>query len=111
MTRLVASSTLIRSLKRPFRLGRQSRQMSPLGILPVDQRRVLGNSVVPNDNGAFLPLDTGLEVGAVGEMVVEELEEDVGLLLLEADDVTGDWTRTPSADVANNNAKRRGCLH
>lgn len=43
---------------------------------------MLSDSVIPDDNGAFFPLDAGLEVGAVGQVVVEELEDGVGLFLL-----------------------------
>lgn len=64
--------------------------MPPLAALPVDQGAVLRDSVVPDDDGARLPLDAGLEVSAVGKVVVEELEQGVGLFLLEADDLTGD---------------------
>lgn len=66
--------------------------MPPLAVLPVNQRRVLRDAVVPDHDGAGLPLDARLEVGAVREVVVQELEEGVRLLLLEADDVAGDLT-------------------
>lgn len=52
---------------------------------------MLGNFVVLNDNGVFFLFDMGLEVGVVGEMVVEEFEEDVGFFFFEVDDVMGDW--------------------
>lgn len=65
--------------------------MAPLTILPVDEGRVLGHAVVPDDNGALLPLDTGLEVGSIGQMVVEELEDGVRFLLLHAYNFTGDY--------------------
>lgn len=64
--------------------------MAPLPVLPVDQRRVLRDAVVPHHDRALLPLDARLEVGAVREVVVQELEQRVRLFLLEADDVAGD---------------------
>ena len=53
---------------------------------------MLRDAVVPNHDGAGLPLDAGLEVSALGEVGVEEVEEGVGLFLLEADDLAGDCT-------------------
>lgn len=51
--------------------------MPPLSVLPVDERRVLGHSVVPDDHGALLPLDAHLEVGSVGQVVVQELKKGI----------------------------------
>lgn len=51
---------------------------------------MLRDSVVPDDDGARLPPDAGLEVSTVGKVVVEELEQGVRLFLLEADDLSGD---------------------
>lgn len=64
--------------------------MSALAILPVDQGRVLRHPVVPDDHRPGLPLDAGLEVGSECEVVVQELEEGVGFLLLETDNLSGD---------------------
>lgn len=64
---------LVRSLS----LRRDASQMSPLPVLPVNQGRVLRDPVVPDNDGAGLPLDAGLEIGAVREVIVEELEEGV----------------------------------
>lgn len=75
-------------LERPLSLGRNASQMPPLTALPIYQGRVLRHTVVPDNNGALLPLHAGLEISAVGEMVVQELEQSIGLLLLEADNVT-----------------------
>lgn len=77
--------------------------MPALAALPVHQGRVLRHPVVPDDNGALLPLDAGLEVGTVGQMVVQELEEGIGLLLLEADDVTSDCNCCQSWQSAERN--------
>lgn len=63
------------SLKRRFGLGCNARQVSALARLPVHQSRVLRYTVVPDDHGTWLPLDSGLEVGAVGNVVVEEFQE------------------------------------
>ncbi len=61
-----------------------------VGAVEVEQRRVLGDAVVPDNDGALVPLDARLEVGAQGQVAVEEVEQGVGLLLLEADDLTRD---------------------
>lgn len=53
---------------------------------------MLCNTIVPNDDGALLPLDPRLEVGSVGEVVVEEFEQGVRLLLLETNNVAGNWS-------------------
>lgn len=85
------SLTLERRLEWPLGLRGDAREVAALAVLPVNKRRVLGDAVVPDHDGALLPLDAHLEVGAVGEVVVQELEERFGLLLLEADDVAGDF--------------------
>jgi hypothetical protein len=82
--------SLVRRLKRPLSLRRDPRQMPPLPILPVNQRRVLRHPVIPNYHGPLLPLDARLEVGAVRKMVVQELENRIRLLLFEADNVARD---------------------
>jgi len=64
--------------------------MAALPVRPVDQRRVLRYTVVPDDDGALLPLDARLEVGAIREVVVQELEDRVRLFLFEAYNVAGD---------------------
>ncbi len=51
---------------------------------------MLRHPVVPNDNGALLPLHPRVEVSSEGEMVVQEFENRIGLFLLKADDITGD---------------------
>lgn len=79
------------SLKWRLSLWRDAGQVAALAILPINESRVQSHAVIPDDNGLLGPLDAGLEVGAVGDVVVEELEEVVGLLLLEADDIAGDW--------------------
>lgn len=44
------------------------------------------NTVVPDDNRVLLPLQAGLQIRAEGDVLVEEVEEVVRLLLLQADD-------------------------
>lgn len=78
----------VRSLVRDLSLGCDSGQVSALTVFPVNNGAVLGNAVVPNNNCALFPLDTGLEVSAQGNVVVEELKDGVGLFLLEANDLT-----------------------
>lgn len=45
---------------------------------------------IPDDYGSGPPADTALQVLREGDVVVEELEEEVGFLFLEADDIAGD---------------------
>lgn len=71
----------------PFSTGLGGKLTTTRAILPINQRRVRGDAVVPDDDGVGLPLDTAVQVLAVGQMVVQELEQVVALLLLEADDV------------------------
>lgn len=61
--------------------------MSPLLRWVVTSRGVDGESVVPDDEGAGLVGRADLEIRALGNVVVEELEQVLGLLILEADDV------------------------
>lgn len=90
---VAAAHALLRnvgSLVRDLSLRGDSGQVSALTVFPVDNGAVLGNTVVPNDNCALLPLDTSLEVGAQGNVVVEELKDGIGLFLLETNDLTGE---------------------
>lgn len=48
------------------------------------------HTVIPYDNRAGLPLDAGLQVTRVREVVVQELEQSVGFLLLQAHDIAGE---------------------
>lgn len=61
--------------------------MSSLPVLPVQQCRVLRHAIVPYHDGAFLPLHPCVEVGACGDVVVQELEDGLALFSLETDDV------------------------
>lgn len=64
--------------------------MSPLPSLPINQGRVLSHSVVPHNDCALLPLDPGLEVSAVRQVVIQELQKRIRLFLLQANDFSGD---------------------
>lgn len=64
--------------------------MPPLAVFPVDESTVLSDSVVPDDDGLVLPLDASLEVGALCQMVVQELENGVGFLLLHPNNIASD---------------------
>ena len=87
-------------LERPLSLRGDSRQVPPLARVPVRDRGVLGDSVIPHHDRILLPLDTHVEISTVREVVVQELQNDVGFLLLEADDVTGDcFSRLVSTEV------------
>lgn len=73
---------LVRSLERTLGLRRDAGKMAPITRVPVNQRRMLRDAVVPNHDGALLPLDAGLEVGAPSDVLIQELEDDVRLFLL-----------------------------
>jgi len=73
-----------------FSLGRQSRQMPSLAILPVQDRRVGSHSIVPADHRALLPLHACLEISAEGYMVVEEFQQVIALFLLQSNDPSGE---------------------
>lgn len=75
-------------LNRPFRLRRQPRQMPPLPILPIQNRRMRRNPVIPHDNRSRLPFNPGLQILAQRYMVQQELQQVVTLLFLQTDDAT-----------------------
>lgn len=89
-TKNTGRSSLERGLKRALSLRSNPGQMPPGAGAPIRKGRMLRYPVVPNDNGAFLPLHPRVEVGSEGEVVVQEFENRIGLFLLEADDITGD---------------------
>lgn len=74
----------------PLRLRSNTGKVSPLAVLPVNESAVLSDSVVPDDDGLVLPLNARLEVGALCQMVVQELENGVGFLLLHSNNITSD---------------------
>lgn len=106
-----SSLLLKRRLIRGLGLRRDSGNMASLTIFPVEQGRMGGDTVLPSSvsltdpnsgergQGAYIPddhssgppADTALEVLRKGDVVVEELEEEVGFLFLVADDVAGDY--------------------
>lgn len=59
--------------------------MPPRPVFPVKESGVGRNSVVPHHDCSRSPLHAGLEILALREMVVQEVEEIVALLLLVAD--------------------------
>ncbi len=85
-----ATLSLERGLEGTLGLRRDSCQVPPGTGAPVCNSRVLSHSVVPNDDGSLLPLDPRVEIRSVGKMVIQELEDRVGLLLLQPDNVPGD---------------------
>jgi hypothetical protein len=76
---------------RPLGLRRDASEVPPLSALPVHQRRMTRLAVIPNNDRSFLPLDTRLEVGAVGDVVVQKFEQCIALFLLQPDDIASDW--------------------
>lgn len=118
---------LKRRLIRGLRLRRDPGNMASLTIFPVEQGRVGSNTVlsssaylthpnsgergqgayIPDDHGSGPPADTALEVLRKGDVVVEELEEEVGFLFLVADDVAGDYL----VSIVLLSLKRKGDSH
>lgn len=80
--------------------------MPTLPILPVNERSVASDSVVPDDDSALGPLHTRLEVCSKSDVVVEEFQEEIGLFLFESDDVTGDFGKLAWVHMADWN-----CTH
>lgn len=80
-----------RSLIRALSLRRDTSQVPSLPILPVNNCAMLCDSVIPHNHRASLPLDADLEVSAVRQVVVKELEKRIRLLRLQADDAAGDY--------------------
>jgi hypothetical protein len=68
-------------------MGRQGTLTTTRAVLPIDQCRVGSDTVVPNDNSVRLPFDPAVQILAVRQMVVQEFQQHIGLLLLEADDI------------------------
>ena len=59
--------------------------------------------VVPDRNRVRLPVEARLEVGVLGELVEEELEDGVRLRLRDADDAAGEaWEVAWLADMERN---------
>ena len=54
----------------PLGLRRNPRQVSPLSSLPVEQCRVLGDTVIPYHDSVFCPLNPYMEVGAESEVII-----------------------------------------
>jgi len=80
-------------LERALGLGRDPRQVPPLSVLPVQQCRVLRDAVIPDHHGALLPFYASLEVGTEADVLVQELQDSVTLLFLQADDFAGNLTK------------------
>jgi len=64
--------------------------MPALAVLPIEDGGVRRNPVVPNNDSARLPLHAHLQVSTERDVVVQELEQIVALLLLEANDAAGE---------------------
>lgn len=90
---MVKTSSGKRRLIRPLSLRRDSSQMPSLATLPVNNCTVLGDTIIPNNNSTGFPANASLDVCAVRQVVIQELENRVGLFLLQADNVTGNWAR------------------
>lgn len=71
-----------------FRQWRDASNMSPLPILPINQRCMLRHSVVPNDDCVFFPFDANMEICTESDMVIKEFQEHVTLFLLHPYDLS-----------------------
>jgi len=69
---------------RALRLGSDSSQVAPGSATPIYQRSMLRYSVVPNNNCAFLPHCTDVEVNAIRNMFEKKFEQCVRFFLLKA---------------------------
>ena len=74
---------------------------------PVEQSGVLRDTIVPDNNGTFLPLDADVEVDTPRYMLVEEFEQCVRFLFLQANNLAGDWS---SSNMRTSHHKRSGTL-
>jgi hypothetical protein len=59
-------------------------------IIPVQQRRMRSNTVVPNHHSSWRPFHACLKVLALCDVVVEKVEKKVGLFFLVAYDATAE---------------------
>jgi hypothetical protein len=82
--------TLERRLERPLSLRSDTSKVPSLAVLPVNESTMLSDSVVPDDDSLVLPLDASLEIGALCQMGVQEVENGVGFLLFQSDNITSD---------------------
>ena len=73
-----------------FGLRRNSCQMPACTIVPVQQGRMCGNSVVPNHDSTRLPLHPSLKVLTLGNMVVQEVQQEVAFFFLETNNTTAE---------------------
>ena len=68
-------------------LRRNSSNMPPFTVLPINLCTVRCHTIVPHDHSPRRPLDPALQILAQCNMIVQELEQVLALFLLEADDV------------------------
>ena len=57
-------------------------------IVPINQGRVSGDPIVPQNHSSWRPLDSTLEILGVCHMIIQKLQQVLALFLLEADDVS-----------------------
>ena len=57
-------------------------------IVPIDQGRVSGDPIVPQNHSPWRPLDSTLEILRICHVIIQELQQVVAFFLLEADDVS-----------------------
>jgi len=72
------------SLKRALRLRRDPRQMSALTRRPINNSRVRGDPVIPNDNCLRCPSNTSLIIDSAPNVTHQECKQCVAFFLLEA---------------------------
>lgn len=65
--------------------------MPSLTTLPVYQRGMLCDSIIPNYNCSAFPFDPGLKISSVGKVVIEKLQQGVRFLFLETNNLTNNY--------------------
>jgi hypothetical protein len=78
------------SFKRRLSLRRNSSKMPPRSIFPVKESGVGRDSVVPYHDCSWSPLHASLEILALREMVVQEVEKVVTLLFFIPNNASGE---------------------
>jgi hypothetical protein len=79
---------LIRRLKRRLGLRRDPRQMPPRTRVPIQQRRMRSDAIIPHDHRTRRPLHPSLEILALRDVVVQEVEQEVAFLFFVPHDAT-----------------------
>jgi hypothetical protein len=60
--------------------------MPTMTVHPIQDGGVTCDTIVPNHDGARLPLHSSMEIGSQSNVIEQKLEQEVAFLLLKADD-------------------------